>query len=436
MNDHGRRYVCVVTAVTITCAGLIAPTGAAAVAGIPARAEVVTDWNATMIDAMEAAGVSGPVSIRFGAIVATSVYDAVNGVTRRFAPYRVAAPAPPRTSAKAAAAGAAYEALVRIFPTQQPLFDQQLADTLAQLPGHSPRVTRGLQWGSSVADEILTWRAGDGIAATLPPYVATPGPGRWQPTQPAPPGVDPTQPLLRQFAIMTPWAMTAPEQFLPAPPPALTSQRYARDFAEVKSLGSATSTERTAFQTDTALFWASDSPNTLWNRVTDSLRAVHRMSLTAAARLFARENIAMADASIAIWNAKNYYDTWRPITAIQQAGTDGNPATAPDAAWQPLVPTPLFQEYPSGHAGASQAAAAVLARYFGNRTSFTMTSPHLPDVTRSFRSFSEAAAQVGSARVLDGIHFRFSCDVARSMGRAVARNVFATQMQRIHGQTG
>jgi hypothetical protein len=231
-----------------------------------------------------------------------------------------------------------------------------MADTLAQLPGHgnSPRVTRGLQWGSSVADDILTWRASDGIAATLPPYVATPEPGRWQPTQPAPPGVDPTQPLLRQFAIMRPWAMTSPDQFLPPPPPPLTSKRYARDFAEVKSMGSATSTERTPFQTDTALFWASDSPNTLWNRVTDSLRSVHRMPLTAAARLFARENIAMGDAVIAIWNAKKYYDTWRPITAIQQAGTDGNPATAADAAWQPLVPTPLFQEYPSGHAGSAK----------------------------------------------------------------------------------
>jgi hypothetical protein len=313
-----------------------------------------------------------------------------------------------------------------------------MADTLAQLPGHgnSPRVTRGLQWGSSVADDILTWRASDGIAATLPPYVATPEPGRWQPTQPAPPGVDPTQPLLRQFAIMRPWAMTSPDQFLPPPPPPLTSKRYARDFAEVKSMGSATSTERTPFQTDTALFWASDSPNTLWNRVTDSLRSVHRMPLTAAARLFARENIAMGDAVIAIWNAKKYYDTWRPITAIQQAGTDGNPATAPDAAWQPLVPTPLFQEYPSGHAGVSQAAAAVLAHYFGNRTSFTMTSPNLPEVTRSFRSFSAAAAQVRSARVLDGIHFRFGCDAAGSIGRAMARNVIATQMLRIHGQKG
>jgi membrane-associated phospholipid phosphatase len=232
---------------------------------------------------------------------------------------------------------------------------------------------------------------------------------------------------------MTPFAMTSPAQFLPPPPPALTSARYAQDFAEVAELGSATSTARSPFDTQTANFWQADPPVAIWDRVADSLLSDgpgRTLSLTDTARLLARTNIAMADAVIAIWNAKNYYDTWRPITAIQRADTDGNPLTTADPTWQPLIVTPQFQEYPAGHPGVSQAAAAVLAAAFGDETSFTATSAPLPGVVRSFPSFSAGIAQVIDARVFGGIHFRFAGDVATAMGRDIASYVLATQMPR------
>ena len=146
--------------------------------------------------------------------------------------------------------------------------------------------------------------------------------------------------------------------------------------------------------------------------------------------------MALADAVIAIWNAKNNFDTWRPITAIQQAATDGNPDTSPDAGWTPLIATPAFQEYPAGHPGVSSAGASVLAHFYGNDTPFTATSFALPSVEHSFSSFSSAVAEVENARVWGGIHFRFATDTATTMGAQVADYVLRTQLLRIHGRGG
>ena len=222
---------------------------------------------------------------------------------------------------------------------------------------------------------------------------------------------------------MTPWAMTTPSQFLPGPPPALTSATYTQSFDETKAMGSATSSTRTAYQTQTAQFYGTDTPAAIWNRVADDLAVSNHLTLTVNARLLARMNVALADAVIAIWNAKNYYDTWRPITAIQQAATDGNPDTAPDPTWSPLLPTPQFQEYPAGHPGVSAAGALTLALYYGDNTSFTLTSFGLPGVERDFTSFTSAVAQVSDARVFGGIHFRFACDTAVQMGTEIANYV-------------
>jgi hypothetical protein len=178
---------------------------------------------------------------------------------------------------------------------------------------------------------------------------------------------------------MTPFALTSPSQFLPPGPPPLTSARYAKDLAEVKAFGSATSTARSAEQTQTAIFWQTDTPTAAWNRVADDLVGSHETTLTQNARLFALTNIAMADAMIATFHAKNAYDFWRPVTAIR--ATD-------DPTWTPLLATPAFQEYPSAHSTVSSAPAAVLASFFGNDTSFTVTSAGLPGVDRDFMSFS------------------------------------------------
>jgi PAP2 superfamily len=375
--------------------------------------DTVRQWNLTMIAGLEAAGTAPPPAARIGAIVQASVFDAVNGIARRYTAYHVAPAAPRGASRAAAAAEAAYTALVALIPAQQPLFDNQLAATLSELspdpanPGLS--VERGLAWGQSVADAILAWRATDGINAVLPPYVPGTAPGDWQPT---PPLFGP--PLFRQFATMTPFALTSPSQFLPPGPPPLTSARYAAALAEVQALGSATSSVRTPEQTETAKFWQLDTPAALWNRVADQLAWGHHVPMLAEARLLAQMNIALADATIAVWNAKNTYNFWRPVTAIR-AGLD--------STWTPLLDTPAFQEYPSAHSGVSSAAATVLAGFYGNHTCFTLTSAGLPGVQRSFTSFTAAVQQVEDARIYAGFHFRFSTTDGATLGAKVGRYV-------------
>jgi hypothetical protein len=384
--------------------------------------DTVTQWNLTMIAGLEAAHVPPPPSARIGAIVQASVFDAVNGIAGQYAFYHVAPAAAPGASRDAAAAGAAYTALVALIPAQKPLFDAQLAATLAQLsddpahPGQS--VKRGLAWGKTVATDILAWRATDGYTAVLPPYVPGTAPGDWQPT---PPLFGP--PLFRQFATMVPFALTSPGQFLPPGPPPLTSARYAQDLAEVQALGGATSSVRTADQTQTAIFWQDDTPAAMWNRVADQLAQAGDLPLTQNARLLAQLNIAMADATIGIWNAKNTYNFWRPVTVIQ--------ATI-DPTWTPLLPTPSFQEYPSAHSGVSSAAASVFAATYGNNTSFTVTSAGLPGTERDFTSFSSAVQQVEDARIYAGFHFRFSCIDGATLGAQVAQWVTQTLMQPAH----
>lgn len=396
-----------------------------------ASADVVTDWNRTMVGALEVDHTPPPPAMRAAAIVQSSIFDAVNGIERRYTPVHVKPAAPIGASERAAAVGAAYESLVALFPAQQATFDSQLQASLAQIGGRTYdwRIARGLAWGKQVANEILAWRAGDGFAAVLPPYTAGGMPGDWQPT---PPTFGP--PLFRQFATMTPFALTSPSQFLPPPPPALTSAVYTRDFNEVKAMGSATSMTRTAFDTETARFWGTDTPAAIWNRVADDLADANHTTLLQNARLLARMNVALADAVIAIWNGKNTYDTWRPITAIQQAGSDGNPDTTPDASWAPLLPTPQFQEYPAGHPGVSNAGASVLASFYGDATDFTATSFGLPGVERDFTSFSSAAAQVEDARVFGGMHFRFSADAGNVMGAEIANYVVDTVAVPRHGR--
>lgn len=400
--------------------------GAMFVVPATAGADVVTDWNRTMVGAVATAGAPPPTASRDAAIVQSAVFDAVNGIARRYTAVHVLPAAPRGASPDAAAAGAAHEALVVLFPMQKTMLDQRLSETLSLTGprGDYRSITKGLQWGTAVADQILAWRATDGSSVVPPPYVPATGvPGRYQLT---PPGFVP--PTFRQLATTTPFAIASPSQFLPGPPPALKSAEYARDLNEVKALGSADSTIRTPEQTETALFWQSDTPAGIWNRVADDLAGERGASLLRNSRILALMNISLADATIAFFNAKNYYDTWRPVTAIQQADTDGNPNTVADPGWMPLLVTPTFQEYPSGHAVVTNAAATVLASFYGEDTSFTATSATMTTVQRSFTSLSQAVAQVENARVWGGIHFRYATATGAQMGAEVADYVVGTHL--------
>jgi membrane-associated phospholipid phosphatase len=400
------------------------------------RADEVTDWNQNMLHAALVAKTSPMVTSRVGALVQTAVFDALNGIERRYKPIHVTADAPRHASRRAAVAQAAYTILVDLFPAQKPDLDAKLAASLAALmdgdgDADEESVLRGVGWGQSVADAIWTWRSTDGFTPAPPPFLGGTAVGEWRPTPPAfAPGATP------QFATMTPWGIQAPSQFRPGGPPALSSDRYATVFNETKSMGSALSTLRTADQTLFSKFWNSSTVTYDWNTIAVELANQRHFTMSENAHLLALLNMAIADAVIACWNAKYYYVSWRPVTAIPLADTDGNPATDADPTWTPLLITPAHPEYPSGHSTTSSAAATVLAHFFGEHSSFTVDSDVMLGVTRSFTSFSAAQDEIANARIFGGIHFRTACDDGRVTGQKVADYILEHSALQIHGHDG
>jgi hypothetical protein len=231
--------------------------------------------------------------------------------------------------------------------------------------------------------------------------------------------------LFQVLAIMTPWVIQSPSQFRPSGPPALTSPQYTTDYDETQSKGSQTSSTRTTDETNFSLFWASANPASFWDTVAISLAAQQHFRMSQTSRLLAHVNLALADAAIGCWEAKYFYDFWRPVTAIPLGGTDGNPETAGDPTWVPLIGTPGFPEYPSGHSCVSGAAGRILSSYFGENTPVTVVSNGMPGVTRQFPSLTAALEEVKSARVFAGIHFRTACNDGQSLGIGVADYILA-----------
>lgn len=395
------------------------------------RADEVSDWNENTFTAVFTARTSPIITTRVIAMVQSAVFDAVNGVFKRYTPVRVPPDAPSGASARAAVIQAAHDILVRLYPAQQTTLDAQFAASLANLSDEDGNlgqsVVRGLAWGRHVANEIWAWRSADGFTPAPPPYLGSTEIGKWRPT---PPGF--LAGAAPQFAYMTPWAIASPSQFRPAGPPALTSAQYAADLNEVKLMGRVDSTARTADQNLFPVFWNGNTPG-FWNRTALQVAERYDLSLLEKARVLALMNNAMADAIICCWEAKYTYEFWRPVTAIPFADVDGNDATSGDTAWTPLIVTPNHPEYPSGHSSASGASAAVLAAFFGDDTAFSVTSELTPGVTRYFTSFSAAVDEIRDARVFGGIHFRSACLDGQAMGRKVADYVLEHSLQRING---
>jgi PAP2 superfamily len=389
-----------------------------------ARADEVTDWNQILFQTALVAK-TNPLDIsRNAAIVQSSVFDAINGISRRYTPIHVKPAAPWEASPRAAAVQAAYASLVRLYPAQQSTLDAHRGASLAALlgkhHGHERReaIDNGVRWGQEVADSIWAWRSTDGFTPAPPPFLGGTNVGQWRPTPPGfVPGLGP------QYAYMTPWVIKSQSQFRPGGPPALTSARYAEVFNETKSMGSMTNSTRTDDQTLFSRFWNASTAAFYWNRIALFLGAERHTTLEENALILAAVDVAMADAAIACWEAKDYYVAWRPVTAIPLADTDGNPATVADPSWVPLLITPSHPEYPSGHSTVSSAAATVLAHYFGRDSSFTVDSDVMTDVVRSFPNFSAALAEIVDARVFGGIHFRTACDDGQATGTAVAEYV-------------
>ncbi len=384
-------------------------------------ADPIVAWNALALDSIRFANTPPPSAARELAILHAAAFDAVNGLDKTYLEYRSHSNSPSGASAPAAIAGAANRVLRQDFPQFTPAFDAELQAQLLAIPEGPPK-TAGLAWGRQVAQDILIERAFDGASVGID-YRTSPGPGHWEPTP-----VLFASALLPQWPGVAPFALLRPDQFRSPSPPSLGSTQWELDFNEVKALGARNSLVRTPEQTEIAWFWAdgvgTESPPGHWNQIAQEYAEVQKFSLIESARLFALLNLALADAGIAAWDAKYTYDWWRPITAIRAGDVDGNPGTAADPTWTPLITTPPFPEHVSGHSTFSAAAATVLATVNGSDNfAFSIRSDGLFGAERSFRTFSEAADEAGMSRIYGGIHFQSANTEGQKLGERIGEHV-------------
>ncbi len=394
---------------------LMAVAALAALAGpAPARADTVTQWNLNATNALIAvAGQAPPVSVLHLAMVHGAVYDAVNAIDGGYEPYLISTRlATPMDSKEAAAATAAYRVLVNIVPAQQPTLAAQYEASLTGVADGSSK-TRGVAVGEAAAAAMIAARTEDGRFGPFRFLVGT-LPGEWRPVLPA--FVNDPNAWLKD---VKPFLIESASQFRSRGPYRLTSRKYAREFAEVKSLGSATSTTRTTDQTLAARYWA-EHPTATWSRIYRTLSAQQGLSLVDNVRFFAMQYLTSADAAISVWDNKAYTPFWRPITAIREADTDGNPKTTKDADWLPLIANPPYPEHPSGHTGLSGANVKTLQQFFGT-DDIAWTDTNNAGLERSFTGFSQAIDEIVDARVWSGIHFRNADVQGARIGRQVAR---------------
>jgi PAP2 superfamily/Bacterial Ig-like domain len=391
--------------------------------------DVITDWNATTLRAIQTSRTAPPVAAYNLALVHGAIFDAVNSIERKYTAYQVAdAIAPANASQEAAAAAAAHKILIALYPSLTSTFDAQFTKSLARVADGQAE-TDGVTFGESIAARFLGWRKDDGSKTIVPYTPDTTNPAEWQPTAPSN-----APALLPGWGGVKPFAMTSDTQFRPDAPPAMDSAQYASEYNQTKQIGSLNSTTRTADQTETALFWADGggtyTPPGHWNQIAEQVTVKQNTSLIDNARLFAVLNISLADAGISCWEAKYTYKSCRPITAIRNGDNDNNPLTVGDTTWQPLIVTPPFPEYTSGHSTFSGAASMVLASFFGANYSFSTNSLGLPGTTRQFTSFSQAADEAGMSRIYGGIHYMSAnlagLDAGRKLGSYVVNNFVKT----------
>lgn len=393
------------------------------------NADVITDWNAAFISALRAETTPPPLAARNLAILHLAIFHALTD-----APGKASLPAsgntndPGRAAARSdeivRAIGAASEVSISLFPSEKALFDKLRTTGLAHIAS-SDETTKALALGQKFARQVLESRAADGSATTVP-YIPSTKPGAWRRTLPYF-----RPPEMPHWARVKPFALTNASQFRPPGPPSLQSTNWIRDFNLTKSLGGKNSTQRTPEQTEIARFWSdfsyTSTPPGHWNEIAAQVANQRKLALRETARLFAMLNVALADGAIACWDAKFAYNFWRPVTAIREADRDGNAETSPDQEWEPLLHTPAFPEYVSGHSVFSGAAAEILVRFFGtDEVTFTIGSDGLPGAQRTYHSFRKTAEEIGMSRIYGGIHF-LSADLdGLALGKQIADFVCAT----------
>jgi hypothetical protein len=395
-----------------------------------AGGELILLWNEAALDAIRIANTSPPAATRHLAILHASIYDAVNGILRTNTPYLVTGEdVPASASIEAAAATAAHDVLSVLYPALAFDFDALYRRSLEHVR-EGPQKDDGIAWGRRVAATLLERRSTDGSSDVVS-YTPGTEPGQWRPTVSFGGIVRPA--LLPHWGFVEPFAIPGASQFRPPPPPALNTRQYSADFNMLKALGGRISALRTEEQTQIALFWGygpgTATPPGHWNQIAQVVAARLGNTIEDNARLFALLNIALADAAIVSWECKYIYNFWRPITAIHEAAKDGNPETSPDIEWMPLLATPPFPEYTSGHSSFSGAAAVILARFFGSDyLPFRVGSDDLPGISRRYRRFSEAAYESGVSRIYGGIHFMSANLHGLSRGAAVGHYVYTNTL--------
>jgi hypothetical protein len=391
---------------------------AAAMEPAATSSDVVLAWNAIAV--AKVASQNPVAQARFLSITQLAVFEAVNAITGDFQPYLGTIGAPSGASADAAAVAAAHAVLTHYFAGTAAALDAALVSSLATILDGSAK-TDGVATGESAAAAMIALRENDGSA---PPAFKLPGapvPGEWQltPSCPAAGGV------LFHWKDVKPFGIASAADFLPDPPPSLTSNRYTKDYLEVMTVGSQNSTARPQDRADVARFYAVSSPSMLLNSAARQVAFAQGRSLSENARALALLNMAISDSFVASVTAKYHYNFWRPETAIRAGDTDGNAKTDPDTTFAPFIVTPCFPSYPSNHASGSNAGAEVLRRLYGaGGHSITLANPAAPGIVLHYETFKAITDDVDDARVYGGIHFRFDQDAGGRLGRGVATYVY------------
>jgi membrane-associated phospholipid phosphatase len=445
LNRTRTLLVLIAVATSVAATSAIALGSPASSARLSQEAEEhpnqVLEWNQIFVETLVATNTPNSSSQRLGAIVHTAIFDAYNGIERRYTPLFVRNVddngerlVPSGASRRAAVVAAAYTALVALFPSRAEPLSERYAASLAALSddgGDGGRSReRGIAWGTNVAQAVLAWRATDGFSASYPPFTGGTAVGQWRPIPPA------TAMSAQGLAFTAPFVVESNTQFRPDPPRALASATYTEDVNAVKALGRLTGSTRTEDQTALAPFWEGNA-SVHWNQAANQIARANHLSISGSNRLLAVLNVTMADTALTIWSAKRHYGanpadaTWRPLTAITLAASDGNVETVSDPDWLPLVATPSHPEYPAGHPALNGAAATVLSSHFADDQTFTLTTGLS---SRTYVSLSQARADGNMARIWGGMHYPSTVAVSDAAGEAIAKYVDSSSMRLLRAQ--
>ena len=391
-----------------------------------AQEDVIFQWNRVLMETVRTPG-QQPATImpvRSYSMMHAAIFDAVNSIDGSYTAYLTDVPGSQNASIEAAAAQAAHDVLVGLYPTRVAIFDTELATSLQGIDEY--RAQQGIRVGQIVAERMLIARANDGWSVTPPAYSLPATPGNWQPV--------PGAAAFTHYPSVIPFGISSGTQFRPSPPPPLTSATYAADVNEVKELGSVTSATRTAEQTHVAQLWAAVGTPTnflfVWNNVARTVATARALTTVEKARLFALTNFAVHDALQTTFASKFHYGLWRPVTAIRRADEDGNANTTADPSWSSLIANPPYPSYAGNNAAIGTSQSTILALFFGrDDIQFQHTWEGGGGATRSYAGFGAMADEEARARVYGGVHFTFDNVAGQSVGRNVANYIFANVMR-------